>query len=538
MQKSFQKLIPALFSGVLLTLPWYESFSGLFLLVALVPLLVLENEYIASKTSKGLFWYSVVSFFVWNVSTTWWIANATYFGMAFAIIVNTFLYAIVFYLFHVTRKRAGNWMGYISLVAYWTGFEYFYLNAEISWPWLNLGNGFAHNVQLIQWYEYTGTLGGTLWVLISNILAAVAMLYFMKKHSFNSVLRRILLLISLIIAIPLVFSLIKYRNYEETKDSCNVVVVQPNIDPYNDKFGGLSPEQQLKIILNTADSLRNDSIDYYVGPETAIQEHIWETELGRNWSVFMLREFLRNSFQSHFVIGAETVKEYKPGEKLSATARRFRDANVYYDSYNTALQIDRSPDIQVYHKSKLVVGVEKMPYANYLKFMEKFAIKLGGTFGSLGSQDERSVFISQNRKFTVAPVICYESVYGAFVDEYIRKGATLIFIITNDGWWGNTPGHRQHLNYARLRAVETRRSIARSANTGVSAFINQRGDIVQSLGWWKRGALTASINANDRLTFYVKHGDYLGRFALIISGISVLFLLIQFFRRRNEKINS
>lgn len=538
MQKSFQKLIPALFSGVLLTLPWYESFSGLFLLVALVPLLVLENEYIASKTSKGLFWYSVVSFFVWNVSTTWWIANATYFGMAFAIIVNTFLYAIVFYLFHVTRKRAGNWMGYISLVAYWTGFEYFYLNAEISWPWLNLGNGFAHNVQLIQWYEYTGTLGGTLWVLISNILAAVAMLYFMRKHSFNSVLRRILLLISLIITIPLVFSLIKYRNYEETKDSCNVVVVQPNIDPYNDKFGGLSPEKQLKIILNTADSLRNDSIDYYVGPETAIQEHIWETELGRNWSVFMLREFLRNSIQSHFVIGAETVKEYKPGEKLSATARRFRDANVYYDSYNTALQIDRSPDIQVYHKSKLVVGVEKMPYANYLKFMEKFAIKLGGTFGSLGSQDERSVFFSQNRKFTVAPVICYESVYGAFVDEYIRKGATLIFIITNDGWWGNTPGHRQHLNYARLRAVETRRSIARSANTGVSAFINQRGDIVQSLGWWKRGALTASINANDRLTFYVKHGDYLGRFALIISGISVLFLLIQFFRRRNEKINS
>src|SRR5574343_444659 len=71
----------------------------------------------------------------------------------------------------------------------------------------------------------------------------------------------------------------------------------------------------------------------------------------------------------------------------------------------------------------------------------------------------------------LAPAVCYESVYGDFMAKYIRSGAEVICIITNDGWWGNTPGHRQHLAYAKLRAIETRKQIIRSANTGISCFV-------------------------------------------------------------------
>ena len=165
-----------------------------------------------------------------------------------------------------------------------------------------------------------------------------------------------------------------------------------------------------------------------------------------------------------------------------------------------------------------------MPYPAVFGFLEKLAIDLGGTAGSLGTQEERSVFISPNG-ISVAPVVCYESIFGEYVGEYVRNGANLIFIITNDGWWGNTPGFSQHLIYGRLRAIETRRSIARSGNTGISCFINQRGDISQATEWWKADVIKGSINSNSGETFYVKFGDIIWRGSFYISGIILLFAL-------------
>ena len=147
--------------------------------------------------------------------------------------------------------------------------------------------------------------------------------------------------------------------------------------------------------------------------------------------------------------------------------------------------------------------------------------------GNLGSQKERSAFFAPDRpELGVGPIICYESIYGEFVTGYVQHGASLLFIITNDGWWGNSPGHRQHFQYARLRAVETRRSIARSANTGISGFINQRGDIVQQTPYWEEAAISETLNANDKLTFYVIYGDYLGRGAVFLGSILFLYLLM------------
>jgi apolipoprotein N-acyltransferase len=120
-------------------------------------------------------------------------------------------------------------------------------------------------------------------------------------------------------------------------------------------------------------------------------------------------------------------------------------------------------------------------------------------------------------------VICYESIYGDFVREYILNGADLIFIITNDGWWDDTPGYRQHLLYGRLRAIEMRRSIARSANTGISCFINQRGDILQKTGWWNKTAIKGTLNKNEEITFYARTGDTIGR---VFSFLAVFLFLI------------
>ena len=98
----------------------------------------------------------------------------------------------------------------------------------------------------------------------------------------------------------------------------------------------------------------------------------------------------------------------------------------------------------------------------------------------------------------------------------------MLFIGTNDGWWDNTAGHRQHLRYARLRAIETRRSIARSANTGVSALINQRGEILQPTKYGEAAAIRGELRLNQAITFYVRWGDVVARLAMFAAIILLL----------------
>ena len=105
--------------------------------------------------------------------------------------------------------------------------------------------------------------------------------------------------------------------------------------------------------------------------------------------------------------------------------------------------------------------------------------------------------------------------------------AQFIAIITNDGWWENTSGKDQHLDYAKLRAIETRRWVCRSANTGISAFINERGDIVQHTGWWVRTAIKQDINLNQDMTFYVLYGDYIPRMGCILAVIGIIFIIVR-----------
>ena len=138
----------------------------------------------------------------------------------------------------------------------------------------------------------------------------------------------------------------------------------------------------------------------------------------------------------------------------------------------------------------------------------------------------------------VGPAICYESIFGEFFSRFVRNGAEVMFIITNDGWWGNTAGHRQHYDFAHLRAIETRRSIARSANTGISAFINQRGDASQETAYWVPAAIKGTLNANDKITFYVQHGDYLARFATWLGGFLLITPIGLSVKSRFRKIKS
>lgn len=542
----------SLLSGVLFFISWPPYGFPFLLFIAFIPLLQIEHTFSSGQiNSKNtlLFGLSYLAFFIWNITTTYWVSNASLGGASMAILANSFIMASVIWLFHLTKKRL---LAYgfkqqtsnLVLVFFWLGYEFFHHRWDLTWPWLTLGNAFASVPSCIQWYEYTGTCGGSLWVLAMNLALFELLKSKFQGGNYKLQIGKILLMI----AAPLGISVLMYSSYHEKADPVNIVVVQPNIDPYSEKFSGMNYAEQLEKLLDLAKQKVDSSTEYLVCPETALTETIWENNLEQTASIHRLKEFLKQFPKLKIIVGASTAYLYEAGEKPSVTARKFTKEEGYYDVFNTAFQIDTSAKIQVYHKSKLVPGVECMPYPAVFGFLADLAIDLGGMSGTLGKQDERAVFTSplaplsskrgEGGTLVIAPVICYESIFGEFVSEYVRNGASLIFIITNDGWWGNTAGYEQHLIYGRLRAIETRRSIARSGNTGISCFINQRGDILQRTEWWTPDAIKGSINSNSGETFYVRMGDIIWRVSFYVSGIILLFMIVTSLLNRFKKKQS
>ncbi|MBL0049424.1 MAG: apolipoprotein N-acyltransferase [Bacteroidetes bacterium] len=536
MRGTTPRILLSLLSGILLTAAWPVAGFPFLIFIAFIPLLLIEQNMVqGQKENTGLkmFGLSYLTFFIWNILTTWWIYNASAGGAAMAILANALLMAIVFAAFHLVKKKTNS--GYLSLICFWIAFEYLHLNWDLSWPWLTLGNVFSTQYKWVQWYEYTGALGGSIWVLLVNV-SLLKIAEQVKSKGIRSAKKQISQALFLLLLPMLVSGLLYNFNAPMHKGKgTSVVIVQPNIDPYNEKFNGMSDSEQLAKLLRLASTKIDATTDYLIAPETALASNIWENQLDSAPPILMLKSFLNKYPNLKIVIGASTAKVYEKGELPSATARKFTQEDASYDSYNTALQLDSGKLIQHYHKSKLVPGVEKIPFPALFKPFEKLAIDLGGTSGSLGVQADRTVFYSITKAQSIAPVICYESIYGEFVGEYIKNGAQLIFIITNDGWWGDTPGYKQHLSYASLRAIETRREIARSANTGTSAIANARGDISMQTPYWKEAVFSANIFPSSYLTFYVRFGDYLGTIAAGLSLCIVLYYLYFKFNVKGKK---
>jgi apolipoprotein N-acyltransferase len=518
-------LLISLLSGLLLSAAWPRNGFPGFLFIALIPMLFME-DHISKSPDRfikfSVLLYSYPGFLAWNILTTWWIVNSTLVGALLANVLNALFMAVIFQLFHWTKKKTSyRLLSYIAIVCYWVALEYLHLNWDLNWPWLNLGNGFSSYYNWVQWYEFTGTFGGTLWVLVANILIYEFFSNIkIQSSKFNI---QYSLIILLWIATPIITSRVIYNQYKETPNPVNFVVVQPNLDPYSEQYT-LPPPEVIGHIISLAGPNLNDKVNFLVAPESAIQEGMWENDLRTFASIRLLRQIIEQYPGLNILIGGSTFFAFERGEPIPRSARKFTDTDRYYNAYNAAIMINSLDTLQLYHKSKLTPGVEILPSFKGFKWLEKYAINLGGTVGSLGMDSVRKVYTTI-RSVPVGPAICYESIFGEFFAEFVKNGAQIMIIITNDGWWGNTAGHRQHYAFAHLRAIETRRSIARSANTGISAFIDQRGDAHQVTKYWEPAVIKGSLNANTKLTFYVRHGDYIARY-LTAMGIMILLLAV------------
>ena len=546
--KNITKISLALLSGLLIAASWPTHGFTALIFIAFVPLIFLQDNS-QQSTDNGhrdnIFGLSFLTFLVWNSLTTWWVWNSTPAGSIAMILLNSTFMATTFWFYHFTRTKVfRNKGGFFLLILFFLSFEYLHLNWQLNWPWLNIGNVFSHNHTWVQWYEFTGTAGGTIWVLLANILAYKCLQTIVNRQQLlvsepvedknlgtstssvtsnpqflKSSVPQILLFLAVVI-IPIIASKIMYHSYEEKGEEVEVVVIQPNIDPYTEEFT-LGVPKILNRNFSVAEPLITEKTRFVVSPESSIHENIWLEKINMYYSIRESRLFTKNNNVT-YVVGASTLG--MADDKNDFAARKFYDADEYYYSYNTALSISDTADIQLHQKSKLTPGVEMMPSWWFMRPIKNLAINLGGTVGTLKSEDKATIF--DYGKYKVAPLICYESVFGSYVADFVKDGANMIFVITNDGWWGNTPGHRQHFEMSKLRAIENRRSVARSANTGISGFINQRGDVVECSKYWEPIALRNTLNVNDEMTFYSCYGDYLYRAASFIAALVLCFSFV------------
>lgn len=529
-----KNLFLALLSGVLLALSWPTyGFPGL-LFFAFVPLLYIERSVRLSESKHRawkIFGLSYAAFFLWNIISTYWLYFATPFGMWFAVLVNTLLMSLVILTYHFVAKRASFGPATAFLVFFWICFEKLHLVWEFSWPWLNLGNGFSTYTSWVQWYEYTGTFGGTLWVLVVNISIFKTFLLY-QKYRDKAILYRGALKNAVFVFVPISISLLILHNYHPKGEQIEVVILQPNIDPYTEKYN--TSDKRVGVLLNDlAKKSIDPNTDLVLAPETVYADGTRRRHFNNSVAKFYTQEMLLGNPGLSFLGGISMVEFITDKKKVKAEANLLKPG-LWYNDYNSALFMNNETDsVAFYHKSKLVVGVENFPYQEILKpILGDVMIDLGGTVSMKTTQSNREVFTLSNGQ-KVAPIICYESVYGAYVTGYVKNGAQLLAIITNDAWWGDTQGHKQHLSYACLRAIETRRAVARSANTGISAFINQKGEITAHLGYTKQGSLKGNVMLNKEKTFYVKHGDYIARISLFLA---LFIFLFSFARKRKSSI--
>ncbi len=512
----------AVWAGFWAWVAWPPHAAPFALAIAFAPLI----RYVQRAPLRRAVMSGFVGMLLWNLLTTFWIRHATLPGALFAVIANALIFTVPWWGLAITRRIFRPRFRFLFFVITWLTWEYFHFRWELAWPWLTLGNAFATTPQWVQWYEYTGVLGGTLWIWW---ITYALIFLFDRPHGF---IRR---LGGIVLAIGLPIALSHYIGAAPVPAEGEKVVVgciQPNIDPYREKFDARTNEGQLRTLLQLSQAAVDKGARIVIWPETAIPGVVDEQEPFGNPYVREIVGWLKEHPQVWLISGAVSRRVYRSGQPPTPTARP-AGTGVYVDYFNAVMVAHREGIHGFYHKKKMVPGVESLPYPQVLGILRPLMADLGGITGAYGTDDHLEPLRLDS--LIVAPAICYESVFGDFLRRFVLRGAALIAVVTNDGWWGTTDGHRQHFHYARLRAIETRRWVVRSANTGISGIIDPQGHVVRQLGYDRAGMVVAPVFLHQRLTYYARTGDFIGRLAgfLLIIFAALAFSKYYVYRVKN-----
>lgn len=502
--------------SILAALLLWLSFPPFNLGILQIPAFVLLFRLsVISASVRQMIYFAYPSFVLWNLLSTYWLMMATVAGGAAAILANAALMLIPLGLIRTLFLRNINPIGasFIAAAA-WVSYEFLHHQWDLAWPWLTLGNAWANLTGVIQYISVTGVWGVSFWVVFT---AALAYQYIITAS--KPVLRSCLVIF---FAFPL-FSILSMIVIQQPADKpLEVLVVQPNSDSYQRYGGHNSLDDLISHLLTLTSESKTQTTELVVWPENAL-----DSALSLQSPVISRIEDSLRVWETQLITGSGYLKYYSENEVPALT--RGQHNGKPFNVYNAAFQLRGHSAVEIYEKGRLVPIVERFPFVEFFNSADVLNWINWGSLMNYGLGREATVF-EVNGGSTPA-LICYDSVFPGWVNQFVDNGADFLTIITNDGWWGDSHGHIQHFAYARLRAIEQRKWIVRSANNGISGILSPDGKIQVETEYWVEDTFSYTIYRSNHRTFYSRHGDWLP-WLLLISAAGCFGAV--FFRRKEE----
>ncbi|HEY3250645.1 MAG TPA: apolipoprotein N-acyltransferase [Ignavibacteria bacterium] len=527
---------------------WFLVYFGLLILLYLT---------LSSGRLKQAFGRAYLALLILNAITLYWISgwhsNDTFLklgGMATVLVHPLFMIIPVLIIFGVYRA-SNKYLALILFPLIWIGFEFFDNQWQFSFPWLELGDTEAYNLNRIQYTEYVGVHGISFLICSATALIYLiaGKLYQRKWNLFDIKSIALFILIIIILLFPNWYSSVKLdeeknEKYFQTNDSTKIInacIIQPNVDPYDKWSKQHNPDSFVDSYMVRLNEALKKTPQLIVLNETAAPYYFFEPYYYNNTQKFINFVNTNNRF---LLMGIPHLYYYPDSNTAPKDSKVMKSSGKKYDTFNSAVLIEpgkRVNEYTIHKKVKLVPFSERIPYQEYLPFLQNI-ISWGVGISSWQRGKELVLFKlddpNQKPRAAFETLICYESVFSEFVSEGIKNGAEFIVIVTNDGWWGNTAGPYQHEQYAVLRAIENRKWIVRCAQTGVSCFIDPLGKIYDEIPYYAENITARNIIANNEKTFYSQNGDIIGRIGFYIFIASLVISVGSYIFRKIKPKNA
>ncbi|MCH7827587.1 MAG: apolipoprotein N-acyltransferase [Bacteroidetes bacterium] len=526
-----------LLSGTLLGLsfPPFPFPFQLLMFFALIPFLyVVEQRKGLAEINKA----SYLTFFIFNLITIYWVGSWQTGTDLFLMIAggvllffSPLLFLIPTTLYYFAKKNLNEKSALLLFPFFWLTYEYFYTLTDISFPWLTLGSGLSKFNVFIQASDIIGAFGLSVIVIYINVFIFLAIKYYKRKPRISAVY---MLVTILIFSFSLTYGVYKKSTFKMSSHKIKVGLIQPNINPW-EKWKSNKLKDLKKEYLILSQEAVDKGAKILIWPETALPVYL-------NTSVYSktkndITKFLEKT-KTFLLTGMPDIKYFNKNDRIPIDAKVTVGGNLKYAIYNSVLGFSYNNKIvQHYGKIKLVPFGERVPFVNTFKFLGdifSWGVGLGGwnvgqdTTLFVFNYDIKSDSTSKTDKqetVKISSLVCYESVYPIFVAAFVKKGAQLITIVTNDSWYGKSSGPYQHKEISVLRAVENRRYVVRAANGGISCIIDPVGRTIKETKLFTKDVLVGNVSLESDLTFYSKHPMIIPLLAVLIS-LTILFFAL------------
>ncbi len=490
---------------------------GFVAFLAFVPLIiVLERNLYAHNHNRLLYTF----FFCFHGAANWWVMSwqketDPYLMAAGAglWLGHPFFLMPAWWMYLYSRKRQGIAPSLALLLVSWTAIEWLHSLSDASYPWLALGYTQVYHTALIQIADIGGVWIVGFFVMLVNVLIAHWYCTRQKTSAHSALTLAVVVLVA-------TYGTWRIHNADNQTPTpvVRVGLVQPSINPWVKWRGGITDMMGLHQHLQ--DSLnRIHHCDLSIWSETAIPIGLTLPEnerfLGR------LKDWVDSSGTS-LLTGFADYEFFDP-EKAPANAQSTsKESSSRFRVFNAALLMNpHDSSLSRHHKSRLTPFGEYMPFSDdfpAIRSWLQWSVGISGwnkgegaTALSLRASNEQATSTS------VGPIICIESIYPNYCADYVRRGAQVLAVITNDAWYDGTFGPEQHYCISRMRAVETHRDIMRCGNTGISGCIDWMGRSVEQAPARRSVALYGEAHTHTEKTLYVQFGDWFPELCTILS---------------------